>query len=153
MKFNPIEGIKAMKFNFFLTAFCLVLLNQAVSSQTDPSVVFSPGVAAQVTGNPSQTGELNCKILINKTWPYPNSQVSPICDDATTSCIRYSLIQKSLKKAKGERYKELQEDLPTARKDVKMKLMGCVEAIEATINNSNSLTDIAGYGSSGYEVQ
>ena len=131
----------------FAIKVCLCLLtlqNQTAFAQSSLSVPFSPGVAEQVLRGIPNNGALNCRLLINQTWPYPTPQVNPVCQDATNSCIRYSLIQRDLKRAKGERLAALKQAFPLARNDVQLKLMGCVVAIEATMNGG-SLLGAAGY--------
>ncbi len=151
-----------MKSILFTSAFLLLLQTIPAFADTppgpSPSVTFAPGISSQIfgTGTPeAKKNALSCDLLINQTWPYPNAQVTGICQDATTSCIRYKLIQKNQEKAKEGRLNTLKTNLPVAYKDAEMKILGCVVAIEATIsgdlllNNTSGNTTVGG-GSGGY---
>lgn len=146
-----------MKHYFFLISLCFLFENQVVFSQSTPSVQFSPGVADKLMGESRKhtpggapNGVLTCSALLLKTWAYPNAQVTPICNDALYSCVRYGLIVQRLKTATGELLTLLKNDYSLAFNDALMRLRGCQLAIEATLSNQQSLLDAAGYYGSTY---
>lgn len=139
-----------MKLLFFMSTLCFFLTNTvaiAQNSDRGPSVPFSPDIAFLLFGsaNPSNPRkELNCDVLVAHSWPFPNAQVSNICSDAETACIRYGLIHKSLKLASGAEADGLKKVFNFSYTDTALKLRGCQLAIELTVNN-NSLVEAAGY--------
>lgn len=113
-----------------------------------PYVEFSPEVASLLFGskNPSNPkGVLDCKVLVAHSWPYPNSQVTPICTDAEIACLRYGLLSESLKIAKGAKLERLKKDFALSHSDVYLRLRGCQLAIEATMSQTFSLVEAAGF--------
>jgi hypothetical protein len=150
MKFNPFRELETMKFLFFMSTLCFFLTSPVAIAQNStggPSIPLSPHIALLLFGsiNPSNPRkELNCEALVAHSWPFPNAQVSNICSDAETACIRYGLIRKSLKVAKGAQAEGLKKDFSLSYSDVALRLRGCQLAIELTVNNNN-LVEAAGY--------
>jgi hypothetical protein len=138
-----------MKVIFSLLAFCVTYSFQTCNaSAPNPSVPFTQKTADSLFGPGTPEAKnrvLNCQMLINRVWPYPSAQVSPLCDDASTSCLRLSLLYKAAKSSDPTTVAQIKSDLPNAKNDVEMKLMGCAQAIEVTLNNPTSLTDTSGY--------
>lgn len=142
-----------MKFYFFLTALGVFFGSDAAFSQhyltESPSVEFPKGIATEVAGmGDASKGVLNCNILLGKQWPYPNAQVTAFCNEAETGCLRYFLILKHMKKAKGEPYlTKLKRDASLAWNDTQVRLRGCELAIEASANNVDFMSDYGGKNS------
>lgn len=132
-----------MKPYFFLSILYFLLANHASFSQTAPSFKFSPKVASELFGVSGVKKELNCEGLVAGTWTYPNSQMTPFCYEASTSCIRYGLIVQKMKVASSER---LKADLSLAQKDLELKLRGCQLALEAVLANPTApVGELAGF--------
>jgi len=148
-----------MKLIVFITTLCFFLngsvttaLNPAVN--VGPSIPFSPEIALMLFGtlNPNNPkGILNCEVLVAHSWPYANSQVSPLCTDAEVACLRFGLIHISLKRAKGAQAEALKKDYSAGYNDVMLRLRGCQLAIEATTNTNSSLVEAAGFSPSSAE--
>jgi hypothetical protein len=148
MKFNPFKERKIMKPYFFLSAFCFLVGNSpafsAVGNQQPvspdpPFVVFPKKLAVRLFGTGSN-GIMDCALLLSHNWPYPNAQVTGPCNDAETSCLTYGLIRQ-----KNRREGNLGAELAVAARDAQLRLTGCQLAIEATMSNTNSLGESAGY--------
>jgi len=139
-----------MKFHFSLTICSVFFGSVAAFSQIYPSqapfVEFSKEVAIKVAGTGDAThGILNCPILLGKQWAYPNAQVTAFCNEAETGCLRYALIFRQVKLAKGEtRLKRLQRDMSLAWNDTQVRLAGCAAAIEASANNVDFISNLGG---------
>jgi hypothetical protein len=137
-----------MKCVFFISALCFFCGNFPVFAEDIPYVHFSPEVASLLFGNKNPSnpkGVLDCRVLVAHSWPYPNSQVTPICTDAEIACLRYGLLSKSLKEAKGAKLERLKKDFAMSHSDVYLRLRGCQLAIEATISQTASLVEAAGF--------
>lgn len=139
-----------MKFHFSFTIFSLFFGSVAalaqISPSQEPSVEFSKAVATQVAGSGAAThGILNCPILLNKQWAYPNAQVTAFCNDAETACLRYALILQQIKLAKGATYlAKLKRDVGFAWNDTQLRLWGCALSIEASANNVDFMSTLGG---------
>jgi hypothetical protein len=113
-----------------------------------PVIHFSPGYATKVFGSGSQearNGVLNCNLLVNQVWPFPNAQVSPVCLEATISCVRFGLFVKGLEKSPEARLAQIQQSLIYAQNEVNAKLLGCVLALEGTVDGTLTLPQSSGY--------
>ena len=139
-----------MKFHFSLTIFSLFFGSVAALAQTYPSdapvVEFPKAIATQVAGSGDAShGILNCPILLNKQWPYPNAQVTAFCNEAETGCLRYALILQQMKVAKGAAHlTRLKRDAALAWDDTQLRLRGCELSIEASANNTDFISNLGG---------
>jgi hypothetical protein len=142
-----------MKSTFFMAILCFFLKSSAAIAlgtypQIGPSVPFSPEMAVMLFGrmNPDNpNGELNCRILVAHSWPYTNSQVTPLCTDAEVACLRYGLLHQNLRSAKRAKAETLKKNIAASYADVMLRLLGCVLAIEATATTNSSLVEAAGF--------
>jgi len=137
-----------MKPYFFLSVLCFLFKSDAIASPMSPSFEFSRNVATQLYGA-GRKGVLNCDVLINKQWSYPNAGVTSFCNEAQTSCLRLGLVEQALKKPSKD-IERLKKDYALALNHLEMSLSGCYLAIEATISNAQSIDKAAGFSSSSY---
>ncbi len=134
-----------MKPSFFFPLLCFLFQIQPVFSDTSPTAQFSREVARQVFGVGNPKSILNCSILLNKTWAYPNAQATSFCNDAETSFVRYCLVEQKIKHPQGADMDKLKHTYALARQDTILKLEGCVLAIEATISGNTSVLEGSGF--------
>ena len=148
-----------MKPYFFLVTLCFLMDSQVTFSQTTvtnpnselyyPAIELSRKLAEQIFVEKPQKF-LNCPILFDNSWDYPNGSSIALCDDAQTACLRYGLLIQKMKTAKGKLLEELKKTLVLEKDEVKIRLRGCQLILEATISGEKSLTEAAGYPSDSY---
>lgn len=145
-----------MKLYFFLIALCFLMNNQIAFSQTSrlpkgnpalayPAIELSKKIAEQVFIDKGQR-YINCPILLDNSWAFPNGSVNAICTDAELACLRYGLLIQKIQTAKGKLLEELKKTLALEKNEVTLRLRGCQLIIEATVpSNNKSLAEAAGY--------
>lgn len=143
-----------MKFYFFLIMFCLFIHNQGAFGQVEryqahplteyPAIVVSAEFSDKIFMNPQQK-LLNCPMLFNNSWNYPNGSSLALCDDAQLSCLRYGLILEKMKTSTGPLLAELKKTLVASKAEVALRLRGCELVIEATGIDTKTMQEAAGY--------
>lgn len=143
-----------MKAYFFLIMFCLFTHSQGAFGEAElkhsyaeynyPAIAVTPEFSDKIFMDPSKK-LLNCPMLFNNAWEYPNGSSIALCDDAQLACIRYGLILQKIKKATGPLLRELQKTLVISKEEVKLRLRGCELVIEATGIGTQTMQEAAGY--------
>lgn len=146
-----------MKAYFFLITLCFLTINQMAFSQTArpnpelyyPAIQLSNSLREAIFLD-KKVKVLNCPILFDNSWDYPNGTSIALCDDAQLACLRYGLLVQRIKTAKGKLLEELQKTLVLEKDEVKIRLRGCHLILEATIPIEKSLEEAAGYAPYSY---
>ena len=143
-----------MKFYFFLIIFCFFIHNQGAFGDAEltqhhpdteyPAIAVSSEFSDKIFMDP-QRNLLNCPMLFNNNWNYPNGSSLALCDDAQLACLRYGLIIEKMKKATGPLLAELKKTLISSKEEVKLRLRGCELVIEATGIDTKTMQEAAGY--------
>lgn len=145
-----------MKSYFFLFMLCIFVYQQEAFSETSkkkidpayatPAIEVSRGVSEKVFLDPKRKW-LNCPMLFNNSWSYPNGSSIALCDDAQLACIRYGLILQKMKTATGPSLAELKKVLVLSKDEVKLRLQGCELILDVTWDGTKTMQDAAGYPS------
>jgi len=105
-------------------------------SITEPSLTLPRNLTNSVTNYYSKDhSNLTCHNLVYRTWSYPDATITPFCNEAEVSCLRYGFIRKAIAlKKKGVKLplklSDLQRDLKLALNEVRFKLRGCQLALD-----------------------
>jgi len=146
-----------MKAYFFLIILCFLTTNQMTFAQKAqpnaelyyPAIQLSNALREAIFLDQNQK-VLNCPILFNNSWDYPNGTSIALCDDAQLACLRYGLLIQRIKTATGKLLEELQKTLVLEKNEVTIRLRGCHLILEATVPIEKSLEEAAGYTDSVY---
>ena len=123
--------------------------SKSSSKDPGPSVPFPVTYMRKLAGvtlAAKAKGRLDCSLLLNKTWPYPNALVTPFCYNAETSCAALHLFKTSQQKATENDLKTMNQLSPYVDANVVMNLYACAEALQATLtNNTKALPPMGSY--------
>lgn len=158
MKFNPLEGEVVMKSYFFLIPFCFLIhgsatlagVNGAPPNSPDTYLTYYPAIKiskklSEAIFLDTTRSVLNCPLLFDNSWDYPNGSSIALCDDAQLACLRYGLLQEKRKVATGRLLEELNKTLVLEKQEVGLRLRACQLVLEATTIDQKTLEEAAGY--------
>jgi hypothetical protein len=148
-----------MKPCFFLITLCFFINSQGAFSQAVttkpqselyyPAIEISAQLSQQIFVDKTQK-VINCPILFDNSWDYPNGSSIALCDDAQLACLRYGVLVQKIKTATGALLEELKKTLVLQKDEVKLRLRGCQLMLEATVSGEKTLQEAAGYPSDTY---
>lgn len=108
----------------------------------NPAVDFSKAALSALAGPDvayKAKGKMNCKMLLEKEWAYPDAIIPAFCYPAETSCVSYDLFKSALATtAPGPDLEDMKASLPYVIQNVLMNLYGCAQALEASLTTSTS---------------
>lgn len=136
-----------VKSYFLLSMLCFLCVSQMARSQNFPFMVFTKDSVHSVPYE-NQKKDLTCRIMLTKSWAYPNGQASYPCDAAINACITQGLIQQKMKETKNAHTLQvLVRTLAQAKEEAALQIMGCQLAIESTLLSNKTVIEAAGYPS------
>lgn len=127
------------KWVILASTLCFFLGNKHSIAEEGPAFALSPEVLSSFVGFgvPSTTTyTLNCTTILSKQWAYPTGQVTAVCHDAETSCLRYTLMKEQLEKKPTANLKQY---FALTTQEAERYLYGCVLAIETAIKGGSLL--------------
>lgn len=138
-----LEGESSMKSIYLSFFICGLAISSSLNAASSPTATLDPKAAQQVFG-PGRTS-LDCSMLINRAWAYPDAQIKSICDEATISCASYGLLQHRTRDVKGQSLQEVQSVLDLSLQVAKMKLVACAQALEVVVTTGETFLKASGY--------
>ena len=153
-----------MKLYLYVAIFYFLMNNQIAFSQAYmtaaptkptpalayPAIQISKELSQKIFLNTAQK-VINCPILFDNSWDYPNGSSIALCDDAQLACLRYGLLIKEIETAQGKYLEELEKTLVLQKQEITIRLRGCELSLKSTINGE-ALQEAAGYPSDVYET-
>lgn len=144
-----------MRHYFFVSTLFFLMNAPSLFAQSTPPPA-SPDVAYPALQIPEVLAEklfynaekklLNCPLLFEGSWSYPDGYVASICNDAQLACLRYGLLVQKIKKtSNGRLLQELQKTLALEKQEVGMRLRACQIILEATLIEGKTLQESTGY--------
>ena len=134
-----------MKLYYYLLSLCFFLITPIVCFGKVPSVPLHPAISEQLYGAGGPT-TLDCVLMGSDRWAPPDAQVNSICNIAQTACVRYNLIERSIRDKTAT--DGANNDLLLAANDAEVKLRGCQLAMYTVVVEGNSLLDTSSSGDS-----